>query len=227
MTTEINLWQGKFGNKYLERNPITDAVLAARINMWLFILNIIENLGNFKFDKLYDNISVDILEVGCGNGVNLIALSNILKTTGATNTRLWGIDVNRNSIEEAIKNYKDYGQDQTNVSFVNNNIFNYPTINNSMDIIFTSGVLIHIHPDELVKTMKEIYSKSKRYIVCIEYFSPEPREINYHNKNALWSCDFGSMWLDNFPLRCLGTAFFWKRTTGLDNLTCWIFEKVN
>jgi hypothetical protein len=38
--------------------------------------------------------------------------------------------------------------------------------------------------------------------------------------------DYGSMFMDACPdLHPLGTLFAWKRTTGLDNLTFWIFEK--
>ena len=44
--------------------------------------------------------------------------------------------------------------------------------------------------------------------------------------DALWRRDYGSIWLDNFTdLHCQGAIFAWKRMTGLDNLTFWVFEK--
>jgi hypothetical protein len=87
--------------------------------------------------------------------------------------------------------------------------------------------LIHVPPDKILASMKEIHRCSKRWIVCAEYFAPEERELPYRGqRNALWLRDYGSLWLDNFPdLTCIATFFAWKRMTGLDNLTFWLFEK--
>ena len=94
------------------------------------------------------------------------------------------------------------------------------------DIVFTCGVLIHIHPENLLDAMKEIYRVSKKYIVCAEYFSDKDEEINYHGEDGLlFKKDFGSFYLDNFPnLKLIDYGFSWKRVTGMDNLTWWIFE---
>jgi hypothetical protein len=44
--------------------------------------------------------------------------------------------------------------------------------------------------------------------------------------NALWRRDYGSLFLDTFSdLKCTAHMFAWKRATGLDNLTFWVFEK--
>ena len=68
---------------------------------------------------------------------------------------------------------------------------------------------------------------ARRYIVCVEYFSDQPETIPYRgHSEVLFKRDFGSLWLDCFPdLRVLDYGFFWKRLTGLDNLTWWLFEK--
>ena len=68
---------------------------------------------------------------------------------------------------------------------------------------------------------------SSRYIACSEYFSDKPETIPYRGQtDALFKRDFGGMWLDLFPdLKVLDYGFSWKRTTGLDNLTWWMFEK--
>jgi hypothetical protein len=92
------------------------------------------------------------------------------------------------------------------------------------DLVFTSGVLIHIPPEELLESCRGIYEAAHRYIVCIEYFADEPEEKPYRGRQ-LWKRDFGSYWLDNFDLTPLGCGFVWKRMTGLDNLTWWIFKK--
>jgi hypothetical protein len=95
------------------------------------------------------------------------------------------------------------------------------------DLAFTSGVLIHIHPDHLAAAIEEIHRCAARWIVCIEYFSDKAEEIAYRGHGErLFKRDFGGLWLDRFPgLRVAAYGFAWKRVTGLDNLTWWLFEK--
>ena len=58
-------------------------------------------------------------------------------------------------------------------------------------------------------------------------FSDKPVETPYRDhSDVLFKRDFGGFWLDNFPhLRVVSYGFAWKRVTGLDNLTWWLFEK--
>jgi spore coat polysaccharide biosynthesis protein SpsF len=95
------------------------------------------------------------------------------------------------------------------------------------DLAFTSGVLIHIHPDDLLPACREVHRCAGRYVACVEYFADKPEAIPYRgHTDKLFKRDFGSFWMDNFPdLTVLATGFAWKRTTGLDNLTWWLFEK--
>ena len=95
------------------------------------------------------------------------------------------------------------------------------------DLVFTSGVLIHIHPDQLHASMREIHRASARWIVSVEYFSDGPTEVAYRgHSGVLFKRDFGSEWLELFPeLRPVAYGFEWKRVTGLDNLTWWLFQK--
>jgi hypothetical protein len=94
-------------------------------------------------------------------------------------------------------------------------------------MVFTSGVLIHIHPDHLLPSCSEMFRVAGRYIVCVEYFSDHAEGIQYRgNANVLFKRDFGGFWLDHFDqLALVDYGFFWRRVTGLDNLTWWLFEK--
>ena len=107
----------------------------------------------------------------------------------------------------------------------------YPSIEDvetQYDLVFTSGVLIHIHPEELLNFTKNIYKLSSKYVICAEYFRPEPEVISYRGqKNALFIRDFGSFYLDNFPLSCISFGFAWKRLTYIDNLNWFVFKKAH
>ncbi len=97
----------------------------------------------------------------------------------------------------------------------------------SVDLAFTSGVLIHVPEEALDRAYSELHRVSRRYIACIEYFAPTPEIVRYRGEeDLLFKRDFGDHWLTLFPsMRVVGTGFFWRRTTGLDNLTWWLFEK--
>ncbi|HDY86917.1 MAG TPA: methyltransferase domain-containing protein [bacterium] len=148
-----------------------------------------------------------ICEVGSGAGANLEALSHL------TNAELIGIEPNE------LARYSYGGLDGT--------AQNIPLKDDSVEFAFTCGVLIHIPPKDLGKACDEIYRISSKYIACIEYFSDEPESKPYRGYDSLlFKRDFGSYWLDRFPdLKVIDYGFFWKRMTGLDNLTYWIFEK--
>ena len=97
----------------------------------------------------------------------------------------------------------------------------------SIDLVFTSGVLIHVAPEFLEVAYREMYRVARRYLLTIEYFSAEPETKTYRGESGLlFKRDFGSLWLDLFPpLILVDYGFFWKRATGLDNLTWWLFAK--
>lgn len=206
---ELDLWKGSFGDDYTKRNSITEEALTARKNLWGGIIGATRDTG----------FPTSILEVGAGQGINLQALKEIYQLNNLQ-VQLSAIEPN----EKAYKILNTLGLHSTYSGAAN--IENIASA--EFDLVFTSGVLIHINPEDQLKTIQNIYRVSKSYIVCIEYFAPELREIKYRGQDAaLWSRDFGSLYLDNLPLQCLGYGFCWKRLTGLDDLTWWLFRKVH
>jgi spore coat polysaccharide biosynthesis protein SpsF len=191
------LWTGSFGDAYTKRN--TRATVQARKEMWACMLPSGVN---------------SILEVGANVGHNLEALSSI---TGA---ELYACEPN-DSARAELSALLDPDRIRSDCAD------KLGWADGHADLVFTSGVLIHIAPDKLEASMREINRVSSRYVICGEYFAPSEEMIPYrgHN-NAMWRRDYGSMFMDCCPdLHPLGTLFAWKRTTGLDNLTFWIFEK--
>lgn len=205
----LHLWMGEFGDEYTERNEIIEKNIAHRVFMWGAI------------GSLLSVSPKSILEIGAGTGINLIAIDRIYEMHDQE-VDLFALEPNKKASDILIS------QSIRNLSMVSGYATNIVSIDGSVDLAFTSGVLIHIHPDDVLKAMKEIHRVSRKYIVCVEYFAPEVREIKYRGQDgALWLNDYGSLWLNNFKLTCLGYGFFWKRLSGLDNLTYWVFEKVN
>lgn len=157
-----------------------------------------------------------ILEVGANIGINLRALRAL---TGA---RLFAVEPNDKARQRLIDDKVVAASDLR--SGLASSI-DWP--NGVADLVFTSGVLIHIHPDQLEHSVREIHRCAARWIAAIEYFSDRPETIPYRGHvDRLFKRDFGGFWLDTFPeLRVAAYGFLWKRVTGLDNLTWWLFEK--
>jgi pseudaminic acid biosynthesis-associated methylase len=196
MSQPLEVWVGEFGNAYIERNG--DKTIQSRAAMWRRILR--------------DITPGTILEVGANIGLNIRALQ---KVTGA---RLLAVEPN-NAARRVLKTVTDDAYDGTADKLW--------LANDTVNLVATCGVLIHIHPDDLADACAEMYRVSNRYIVCIEYFSDKPEEIEYRGQSGmLWKRDFGSFWMEQHPdLKLLDYGFFWKRATGLDNLTWWLWEK--
>ncbi len=204
-TPQAEFWRGDFGDAYTDRNLALADQMQARLKLWSEILA--------------HTISAppkSCLEVGANLGVNLRALQQL------TSARRFAVEPNDKArsilVRDGVVEASDLkGGLAAKIDFPDR----------VAELAFTSGVLIHIHPDQLAASLSEIHRCSARWIVCIEYFSDKPEMIPYRgHDDRLFKRDFGSLWLDSFPdLRPVAYGFAWKRITGLDNLTWWLFEK--
>jgi pseudaminic acid biosynthesis-associated methylase len=159
------------------------------------------------------------MEVGCNIGLNLLYLSNIYNS----NVDLYGIEPNEKAFSILTSNKHIKLKEAWNAT-----AFDLPLPNASVDLVFTSGVLIHIAPDDLGKATDEIVRVAKKYVLCIEYFSHKPISMRYQNKeNLLFKRDFGAFYLDRHSnLKCIDYGFLWQRDLKVfDNLNWWLFEK--
>lgn len=204
-TDQLKFWTGKFGNQYWRRNKITPEK--------------IEN-GVKAYRQIFDNIKPkSILEVGSNIGIQLTILRKLL----GPSVKLYAVEPNKTAFTKLTKNpqlklTKAYNCDG----------YHLPFDNSSIDLVFTSGVLIHISPRNLPNITKEIVRVSKRYILCIEFFAHEPEEKTYRgHRNVFFKRDFGAFYLDNFPtLKTVDYGFFWEREfPSFMDFHWWLFEK--
>jgi pseudaminic acid biosynthesis-associated methylase len=195
----FEFWTGQDGDAYIDRNELNSRNVGQRVGMWRRV-----------FDHIIHPYS--ILEVGASVGINLAAIKQVLPPI----VKVYGVEPNdyaraklRSITDRAIEATAD----------------DIPLGDCSVDVVFTSGVLIHIEPEKLLASCREMHRVASRYIVCAEYFSDKPQQIEYRG-SYIWKRDFGKFWLDNFEdLRPIGCGFEWRSLTGIDNLTWWVFEK--
>lgn len=201
---QVAFWRGQFGNAYIERNAADVGSLNSRHAMWKRILAPLRTPPR------------SMLEVGANIGLNLRALASL------TEAELHAVEPNA----KARAVLADSGALPASRIF-DGTAASLPLDDGSIEFVFTSGVLIHIAPDNLLDACREMHRVSSRYVACAEYFNPIPVEIAYRSHSGfLWKRDFGGFWLDNFPdLTLVDYGFLWKRATGLDDLTWWLFQK--
>ncbi|MCZ7660926.1 MAG: methyltransferase domain-containing protein [Xanthobacteraceae bacterium] len=204
-TPQAEFWRGDFGNAYTDRNVASPAQMQARLALWSEILS-----------HTISAPPATILEVGANLGINLRALRLL------SSARCLALEPNDKARAILVRDGVVAAED-----VCGGLASEIPFPDGAADLAFTSGVLIHIHPDHLAASLGEIHRCARRWIACVEYFSDKPETIPYRgHEERLFKRDFGGLWMDTFPdLRIVAYGFAWKRVTGLDNLTWWLFEK--
>lgn len=198
-------WSSQFGDRYTERNAADETRLRRRTRAWARWL-----------DAFGSREPRTILEVGCNVGINQRALQRL---TGA---ELWGVEPNDSARAKLVA---DGILPAERVIAGRGEAL--PFADASMDLVFTHGVLIHVHPDTLGQVADEMVRVSRRFILISEYFAADPEEKPYRGETGLlFKRDFGGYFLDRFPgLEVVADGFLWKRTVGIDDATWTLLEK--
>lgn len=195
-TTQLDIWTSDFGAHYTDRN---DREIPARRRSWAHML---ENITTSS-----------ILEVGCNVGWNLAYLRDLGREG------LAGIEPQAYAVERARLRLPGCDIRQGNA-------FALPFPDVSFDLVFTSGVLIHIHGDDLGTAMEEICRVSRRYVLYVEYDAAQETPIEYRGvPDALWKRDHHAAWLAAHPELRVVKRGHWDAADGYDDCGWCLFEK--
>ncbi len=184
-TEQEQFWAGDFGNEYINRN-MQNEFLPGRLALFANVLR--------RTNKI-----ASVIEFGSNVGHNIIALQSLLPKA-----ELSAIEINKTAADALaeIQGLKIYQQ----------SILDFQP-DYLRDLVFTSGVLIHINPNELNSVYDLLFSTSRRYICLIEYYNSTPIEISYRgHRNKLFKRDFAGEMLDKFPsLQLVDYGFVYHR----------------
>lgn len=182
-TEQVRTWSGDFGREYTDRNVYTPTeldelyrrnygVTRTELNRWL-----LEEVPR----------AARILEVGCNIGNQLL----LLQEMGFHD--LSGIEIQSYALEQAKERVEGAVFNRASVLAI-------PYPHRYFDLVFTSGVLIHIAPADLPVAMDEIHRCAKQWIWGFEYYAPEMTEVAYRGQEALlWKTDYARSYLQRFP----------------------------
>ena len=105
---------------------------------------------------------------------------------------IFGVEMQKDAVEKS-------KMTAMGINIIEGDAFDLPFKDSYFDLVFTSGVLIHIHPRDLKKAMAEIVRVSKKYIWGFEYFDLKCRGIEYSgHEDCLWANDFCGLFLKYF-----------------------------
>jgi pseudaminic acid biosynthesis-associated methylase len=197
MTRQLHQWESDFGKEYTERNVVE----------WQNRMP--------AFQKMLMGIDPSrLLEVGCNRGHNLIALSNFLHES-----EIIGVEPNPYAVKIAQSSSEK-------ITVIPGSIFDLPFSNEYFDLVFTSGVLIHIALDNLPRALSEVHRVSKKYILAIEYFAEKETVVEYRGRdNMLWKRNFLKHYQDQFPGLKLVREGYWEADHHYLETSWWLMEK--
>ncbi len=181
-TQQMQAWTEEFGKIYTDRNleTVEEMDIACKRNLGLTRSEL-----NQEFIGHMDR-PIKILEAGANFGKQLICLQEV------GFTELYGIELQQYAVELSKSRTK-------NINLIQGTIFDIPFKNGYFDLVFTSGVLIHIHPNDIEHALNEIYRCTGKYIWGYEYYSEKHERVCYRGKgNLLWRANFVKLYLDLF-----------------------------
>ena len=198
-------WDKTYSKSYIEKNSSFD--LHNGFEAWEKMLVSCERKADIR----------TTLECGSNIGRNIMSLNHVLP------------DARKSIIELSEDAYQivvdKYNLDRT----FNGAIVDAPFEQASFDLVYVMGVLIHIHPDDVVSNMRKMYDLSSKYILIGEYFNRTPVTIEYQGElNKLFKSDFGKTFIQNFDVELVDYGFLWGfiyDKSGFDDTTWWLFEK--
>ncbi len=181
-TSQLRTWTGNFGREYTDRNDQSPAELDQyyRKNYGVTRRRLNESFlhGVPKHAR--------ILEVGCNTGTQLLMLRETVFT------QLYGIEIQSYALERAKRRLSQ-------AEFRQASALSIPYPDRHFDLVFTSGVLIHIAPADLSKALAEIHRCSNSWIWGFEYYAPQLAEIRYRDhRDLLWKADYAARYLGQF-----------------------------
>ena len=201
-TDQEKFWAIEYSIEYIKKNRYFD--LEKGVEAWKKMLTTTKSINS-------------VLECGCNIGRNIKFLSEAYPSTKKS-----VIEISTEAYDFVTSNMK------LEHSF-NGSIIESDFGGETFDLVFTMGVLIHIHPDDLKENATKIIGHSKKYILIGEYFSRTPTMVEYQGQNnKLFKMDFGKFFIENFDLTLSDYGFLWGHIydiAGFDDITWWLFEK--
>lgn len=171
-------FRGEKGNEYTERNEQSNSTQ--------------KNAADIIYNTVKMHKIKSVCEIGCNVGHNLSRLDNLTITCG--------IDINESALEKGREKYPF-------VNFIKGSIYDLPLYDNSFELVFTRGVLIHVAPVDRIRVLEEMKRVSSKFIINIEYpvrnSQNQYEAVQWREEKELWRFNAPKYWkqIENVDVR--------------------------
>lgn len=201
MNEQENFWAHDYAQGYIDNNSVFEFALG--VEAWRKMLARAEGVAS-------------VLECGCNIGRNIGFLNAVLPDASKS-----VIEISKPAFEQVTQRYP--------LKHAFNGSIAAADLPAGFDLVFTLGVLIHIHPDHLLTNMRKLHDLSGKYVLMGEYFNRTPVALEYHGQQEkLFKRDFGKLFVESFPVELVDYGFLWGHiydSAGFDDITWWLFRK--
>ncbi|WP_299809985.1 pseudaminic acid biosynthesis-associated methylase [uncultured Roseibium sp.] len=155
-TSQERVWSGSHGYRYVVHHA-NENWLETRVPTWEMLLESMPDVQS-------------VLEMGCNIGANLKALRHLRPELAIS-----GVEINKPAVDMLLADGFD-GVRQGSIIDIE--------LDQKFDLVFTRGVLIHINPDKLEQTMKNMAAHSNKYVLIYEHFDHEVTELEHYSRRV-------------------------------------------
>jgi pseudaminic acid biosynthesis-associated methylase len=209
LTSQMAKWSGEFGRDYTDRNTLSLAEIEA---LYVSLYGVNRTSMNARLS------AISIVPYGFSKSDQMSAIN-------CSACKVWdSLAVRHRAARLRVEISK---RRMPHLNIIEGSAFDIPFKDGFFDLVFTSGVLIHIAPSDITKALQEIHRCSRRLIWGFEYFSESYTEVVYRgNAGLLWKTNFSQLYLDTFgDLRLVKEERFkYKDDENVDKM--FLLEKV-
>lgn len=142
ISEQLQRWQGEMGERYSIMEKKLPDTTRARVASEI-IHGIVQPLS--------------VLEVGSSTGEQSLLLYDTWR-----NTKFVCLDPSRDAVQIGQKRFPQF-------IFIRGYALDLPFADNSFDLVFTAGVLMHIPKEEIQQSIEQLFRVARKYVVMEEY----------------------------------------------------------
>ena len=107
-----------------------------------------------------------VLDIGCGVGLDLVDLS-------ASSNQVWGVDITKDRVEDALRNSKMAGKDdQIHVQVMDAHHLQFP--NDFFDLVFANSFLMWVDKKQVLSECRRVLKPGGRALFAMESMRDHP-----------------------------------------------------
>lgn len=166
----------------------------------------IPTLKREDLEALPDNVA-HVLDVGCGTGINLAHVADLLHAERAV-----GVEPNQDTVNALRSNHRG----DHRLSFDAASAHRLPFETNSFDLVICWSVLHWVGRDNYLQALGELVRVTKKWLLVMDFVAAEPFRVPYHHRDGVYTykMDFTVPLMSSGVLELVDERRWWEPVAG-------------